>query len=139
MDVLIVEPLEPEVVQWLGARHGVAYLPPLARDPRGFRQALFDVRALIIPPSVALDAATVQAAPLLRSVGRLSAGAENIDLEACARAGVEVVRPATASAQAEAEFAVGALLQLLRRVPVVNAEGLLVGRELGGATVGLSA
>ena len=70
-------------------------------------------------------------------MGRLSAGAENIDFEACARAGVEVVRPSDATAQAEAEFMIGALLQMLRRVPVVNPEGLLVGRELGSATVGL--
>jgi phosphoglycerate dehydrogenase-like enzyme len=74
---------------------------------------------------------------MLRVVGRLSVGAENIDIEACARAGVEVVRPAAASAVAEAEFAVGALLQLLRRVPILSPEGLLVGRELGGSTVGL--
>lgn len=32
---------------------------------------------------------------------------------------------------------IGALLQMFRRVPVLSAEGLLVGRELGGATVGL--
>jgi D-3-phosphoglycerate dehydrogenase len=32
---------------------------------------------------------------------------------------------------------IGALLQMLRRVPMVNGEGLLVGRELGGATVGV--
>ena len=32
---------------------------------------------------------------------------------------------------------IGALLSMLRRVPVVGADGLLVGRELGGATVGL--
>ena len=76
-------------------------------------------------------------APVLRAVGRLSSGAENIDLDACARAGVEVVRPINASAAAEAEFMIGALLQMLRRVPVLSAEGLLVGRELGGATVGL--
>jgi phosphoglycerate dehydrogenase-like enzyme len=74
---------------------------------------------------------------MLRAVGRLSAGAENIDVDACARAGVEVVRPSNATAAAEAEFVIGALLQMLRRVPVVNAEGLLVGRELGGSTVGL--
>ena len=48
----------------------------------------------------------------------VSAGAENIDLDACARAGVEVVRSLTASARAEAEFMIGALLSLLRRVPV---------------------
>jgi D-3-phosphoglycerate dehydrogenase len=137
MDVLIVEPLEPEVMQWLVDRHAVRYAPELARDPRAFRQALFNVRALVIPPSVALDAQAMHYAPVLRAVGRVSSGAENIDLDACARAGVEVVRSVTATAAAEAEFMVGALLAMLRRVPVVNAEGLLVGRELGGATVGL--
>lgn len=137
MDVLIVEPLEPEVMQWLGERHAVRYAPELAHDPRALRQSLFNVRALIIPPSVALDAQVLHFAPVLRAVGRLSSGAENIDLDACGRAGVEVVRSVTASAVAEAEFMVGALLAMLRRVPVVNAEGLLVGRELGGSTIGL--
>jgi D-3-phosphoglycerate dehydrogenase / 2-oxoglutarate reductase len=137
MDVLVVEPLEPEVMTWLGERHTVRYAPELARDARALRLSLHDVRALIIPPSVAVDAQTLQAAPMLKALGRLSAGAENIDLDACARAGVEVVRSSTASAVAEAEFMIGAMLQMLRRVPVLNAEGLLVGRELGGATVGL--
>ena len=135
--VLIVEPLDPEVMQWLVARHPVRYAPDLARDLTALRQALPNVRALIIPPTVALDAATLAQAPLLKAVGRLSAGAENIDFEACARAGAEVVRPGDATALAEAEFMLGALLQMLRRVPVVNAEGLLVGRELTGSTVGL--
>ena len=137
MVVLIVEPLDPEVMQWLVARHAVRYAPDLARDPRALRLSLRNVQALIIPPTVALDADALARAPLLKAVGRLSAGAENIDFEACARAGVEVVRPSDATAQAEAEFMIGALLQMLRRVPVVNAEGLLVGRELGSATVGL--
>jgi phosphoglycerate dehydrogenase-like enzyme len=137
MDVLIVEPLEPEVMRWLVERHAVRYAPELAREPRAFRQALFNVRALVLPPSVALDAQALHYAPVLRAVGRVSSGAENIDLDACARAGVEVVRSVTASAVAEAEFMIGALLAMLRRVPVVNAEGLLVGRELGGATIGL--
>ena len=100
-------------------------------------QALFNVRALIAPPSVALDAQALHFAPVLRAVGRLSAGAENLDVEAFARAGVEIVRPGTASAGAEAEFAIGAMLQLLRRVPVRSTDGMLVGRELAGATVGL--
>ncbi len=137
MDVLVVEPLEPEVMQWLGERHAVRYAPGLARDPRALRQSLFNVRSLVIPPSVALDSQTLHFAPVLKAVGRLSAGAENIDLDACARAGVEVVRSSTASALAEAEFMIGGLLAMLRRVPVLNAEGLLVGRELSGATVGL--
>ncbi len=137
MDVLIVEPLDPEVLDWLSARHAVRYAPELAPDPRAFRKAMWQARAVLIPPSVPLDNEALLQAPLLRAIGRLSAGAENIDLEACSRAGIEVVRPMTASATAEAEFVIGSLLQMLRRVPIVNAEGLLVGRELGDATLGI--
>lgn len=137
MDILIVEPLDPEVLDWLAQRHRVRYAPELADQPLRLRQALYAVQAAILPPSAPLDAATIQSTPMLRAVGRLSAGAENIDLEACIRAGVEVVRPQDASATAEAEFVIGALLQLLRRVPVLSNEGLLVGRELGACTVGL--
>ncbi|MBN8509786.1 MAG: phosphoglycerate dehydrogenase [Burkholderiales bacterium] len=137
MDVLIVEPLDPEVQQWLAARHPTRLAPELERDPRALRQALANVRALIAPPSVALDAQVLQGAPLLRAVGRISGGSELLDAEALARAGVEVVRAGAESAPAEAEFAVGAMLQLLRRVPVRADDGALVGRELGGCTVGL--
>ena len=74
MDVLIVEPLEPEVMQWLGERHAVRYAPELARDPRGLRQSLFNVRALIIPPSVALDSQVLHYAPVLICLVVLSFG-----------------------------------------------------------------
>jgi D-3-phosphoglycerate dehydrogenase / 2-oxoglutarate reductase len=137
MDVLIVEPMDPEALDWLAQRHEVLFAPELAEDSLRLRMMVASSRAVILPPSVPLDAFTIQSSPELRAVGRLSAGAENIDIEACLRAGIEVVRPQDASATAEAEFVVGALLQLLRRVPVVNAEGLLVGRELGEGTVGL--
>jgi phosphoglycerate dehydrogenase-like enzyme len=134
---LIIEPLDPEVMQWLVARHAVRYAPDLARDPRALRMALPGVQALVAPANVTLDAHVLAQAPSLRAVGRLSAGVENIDFEACAKAGVEVVRPEDATAQAEAEFMIGALLQMLRRVPVVNGEGMLVGRELAGSCVGV--
>lgn len=137
MDLLIAEPIEPEVIGWLETRHSVRYAPHLARDPRAFRQGLYDVRALIIPPALALDALTLQQAPMLRAVGRVCAGAENIDRDACARAGVEVVRSLTATAQAEAEFMIHAMLSLLRRFPVIGADGNLAGRELSGSTVGV--
>ena len=137
MDLLIIEPLEAEVMEWLEARYAVRYAPELANDPRAFRQALYNVRAMIVPPPVTLDAQALHYAPVLRAVGRVSAGAENIDIDACARARVEVVRGLTATAQAEAEFMIGALLSLLRRVPVTGSDGMLVGRELGSATVGL--
>jgi len=137
MDLLIVDTLEAEVMQWLSERHRTVHAPELAFDPRAFRQALYNVSAMIVPSTVTLDAQALHNAPVLQAVGRISAGAENIDLEACARADVEVVRSFTATAEAEAEFMIGALLSLLRRVPVAGPDGTLVGRELGSATVGL--
>ena len=137
MDLLIAESLEPEVIAWLETRHSVRYAPQLAVDPRSFRQGLYDVRGLIVPAALAVDTQLLQHAPVLRAVGRVSAGAENIDLEACTRAGVEVVRCLTASAPAEAEFMLQALLSLLRRFPVVGPGGKLAGRELSACTVGL--
>jgi len=137
MDLLIVDTLEAEVMQWLRARHRVTHAPELSHDPRAFRKSLYNVRAAIVAPTVTIDNQALHHAPNLQAVGRVSAGAENIDLEACARADVEVVRSPTATAHAEAEFMMGALLSMLRRVPVPTPDGIPMGRELGGATVGL--
>ena len=137
MGLLIVEPLEADVVQWLAERHAVQYAPELAADPQALRAALLQVQALVLPPHVPLEQTLLRHAPRLRVVARMSAGPENIDIEACRAARVEVVRSLTATASAEAEFVIGALLALLRRVPVLSSDGMLVGRELGCATVGL--
>lgn len=135
MDLLIVEPLENEVLQWLQARHRVRLAPELARDPRAFRQTLFNVRSAILPASLRVDAESLSFAPLLRAVGRIDPGLENIDLEACARSGIEIVRGAAATAPAEAEFMIGALITMLR--PGAGGGRVTAGRELASATVGL--
>lgn len=137
MDVLVVDTLEPEVLNWLAARHSLRVEPELARDPGAFRKALAQARSAIIPASVAVTGSALKESGALRAIGRLTPSSENIDMAACAAAGVEVVRPGGAGVTAEAEFAVGALLQMLRRVPVISPEGLLVGRELGSSTVGI--
>ena len=102
MDLLIIDTLDAEVVHWLESRHSVRYAPELALDAREFRAALYNVRALILPASVSFGPPVLPFAPMLRAVGRINGGAENIDADACARAGIEVVRSATATAQAEA-------------------------------------
>lgn len=135
MDLLIVEPLEAEVLQWLDARHELFYAPRLATERDALHEALADVRAAFLPPRVAVTAATLAQAPRLRAIGRVVGGPENIDLGACTRAGIEIVRSQDATAPAEAEFMLGALLALLRPSP--EDHGRVAGRELGGATVGL--
>ncbi len=135
MDLLIVEPMETEVLRWLQERHSMRYAPELARDPRTFRRHLFNVRAAVLPPQLRVDAEMLSFAPLLRAVGRVNPGLENIDVEACKRSSVELVRGIGATAPAEAEFVIGALIALLR--PGALGGRLGAGRELASATVGL--
>jgi len=135
MDLLIAEPLEAEVLEWLDARHELFYAPRLAHDRQVFMDAWTQARAALLPPSVAVDQKMIAAAPRLRAIGRIVGGPENIDLTACARNGIEVVRCVEAAAPAEAEFMLGALLTLLRPSPAEM--GRVAGRELGTCTVGL--
>jgi D-3-phosphoglycerate dehydrogenase / 2-oxoglutarate reductase len=135
MDLLIAEPLEAEVLQWLDARHELFYAPRLARERRAFQESLASTRAVLIPPQIAIDSHMLEGAPNLQAIGRIVAGPENIDLSACARVGIEVVRSSDAAAPAEAEFMLGALLALLRPSP--EDADRVAGRELGSCTVGL--
>ena len=135
MDLLIVEPLEAEVLQWLDARHELFYAPHLSRDYQAFQETLLKARAVLLPPQVGVDARLIEQAWRLRAIGRIVGGHEQIDLTACSRAGIEVVRCTEAPAPAEAEFMLGALLGLLRPSP--GDAGRVAGRELGACTVGL--
>jgi D-3-phosphoglycerate dehydrogenase / 2-oxoglutarate reductase len=135
MDLLVVEPLEAEVLQWLDARHDLFYAPDLPQDRAALNEAMAEARAVLLPPRVAVNGNTLARSPRLRVIGRVVGGPENIDVDACNRAGVEIVRSNDATAPAEAEFMLGALLALLRPSP--DANGRAAGRELGACTVGL--
>ncbi|EGJ10510.1 MULTISPECIES: NAD(P)-dependent oxidoreductase [Rubrivivax] len=137
MEVLIVEPLEQRALDWLGKRRAVHLDPSLASDPRRFEALLARARAVVVPPTMAMDARLLLSAPGLRAVGRLEGGPGTIDLITCESAGIAVVQPAGAGSVAEAEFATAAMLQLLRRVPVHEGHGVFVGRELSSSTVGI--
>jgi phosphoglycerate dehydrogenase-like enzyme len=118
-------------------RHGIRHAPELAQAPREFRRSLYNVRAAIVPASVTIDAETLGFAPVLRAIGRISPGPRP-GRRGRVRAAPDRGRAQlTAGARAEAEFVIGAVLSLLRRVPVRNADGSVAGRELGGATIGL--
>jgi D-3-phosphoglycerate dehydrogenase len=135
MDLLVAEPLEAEVLQWLQARHDVFYAPRLTEDRRVFADMLAQARTAVLPTPIAVNARVLARAPSLRAVGRVAGGPDNIDLDACHRAGVEVLRSPDAAAPAEAEFMLGALMTLLRPNPGPPVR--VIGRELAHCTVGL--
>jgi D-3-phosphoglycerate dehydrogenase len=137
LTVLILEALDAEVVQWLADRHDARFAPELVSQGGRLRVAIAGARALVAPPELRIDEDLLDAADSLRVIARVSGGAENIDFGACAARDIQLVRSQAATAPAEAEFAIGGLIAMLRRVPVAAGDGSLVGRELGCCTVGL--
>ena len=132
--LLIVEPLEPEVMQWL-QRATRSLRAELALEPRAAPPALHNVRAIIVPPSAPSTPRRCTCAGAARHRGQRRRREHR---PGCLRArGVEVVRARPPGAQAEAEFVIGALLSCCAACRWSAATALLVGRELGAATVGL--
>lgn len=130
MDILILDAFDAEVARWLGERHVVHHAAALMADAEGLRAAMRRARAVVAPTSLRVDGSLLAGAPRLRALARVgSQPPAAIDLDACERAGVEVVRHGGAQASAHAEFVIGALLQQWRRGAAQ--------RELGGATIGL--
>lgn len=124
----------------------VAYDPDLYADRPALFAELSGAAAVLIRNRTVIDDELLAAAPRLRVVGRLGVGLDNIDVDGCAEAGVEVIPAPGGNAIAVAEYVMGALLTLARPVfdeteSMVRGEwprqGHAFGRELRGMTIGL--
>ncbi len=108
-------------------------------------EAVADYDVIVVKSVTEVDEVLLAAAPNLRVVARAGTGTENIDLEAAARRGVEVLTVPTGNTDSAAEFTVAQILGLCRRLgEAQRAVGagdyrrhLLEGRELAALTVGL--
>jgi len=143
--VVITEFMDEAAVEQLRAHYDTVYDPDLWEDRSRLEAMAAEARALVVRNKTTVDAGLVALAPALEVVGRLGVGLDNIDVAACAGAGVEV-QPATgANANAVAEYVVGAALMLVRGAFGATADVAagswprtdLVGREIAGRVLGL--
>lgn len=104
-----------------------------------------EIHGLIIRSRFPLTAENLEQLPLLRFLGRVGAGMENIDIEAAEKRGITVVNAPEGNRDAVGEHALGMLLNLLNNIRRADAEvrnGLWRreanrGTELAGKTVGI--
>ncbi len=125
----------------------VRYDPRLVDEPDALRAALADCRGLVVRNRTQVRPALLEAAPVLRVVGRLGVGLENIDLAACRARGIPVLPATGTNDETVAEFVMAALLVLLRAgVFHVSADvlagawprtKLIGGRDAKGLSLGL--
>jgi len=146
MRIIISEFMDDAAVAALAERFSVLYDKDLVDRPQDLSAVLLDARALIVRNRTQVDEDLLAAAPMLKVVGRLGVGLDNIDTTACVARGIEVIPATGANALAVAEYVIGTAMLLLRgtyqstaavgdgkwpRGPLSN------GREIAGKVLGV--
>ncbi len=146
MRIVISEFMDETAVATLAARFDVLYDRDLVDRPDELQVALADADALIVRNRTSVDAPLLASAPQLRVVGRLGVGLDNIDVDACAARGIDVIPATGANALAVAEYVIATTLVLLRGSYHATADvagghwprgTLSQGREAAGKTLGI--
>ena len=146
MPRIIITEWMPAAIERLRAAGEVIYEPSLWRARAQLCSLLADCHALIVRNQTMVDAALLAYAPSLKVVGRLGAGLDNLDLPALRARGIVVVTGGQANAIAVAEYTIGAMIALARRLLAADRStrsgdwervAFGAGIELYGKTLGL--
>ncbi len=143
MDILLLDALATEAVQWLEGRHRVACRPELALDVAALRKAAYKTRAIVFPRQTVVTRQLLDFLPRLKAIARLHDGdsAENTDVTTCKERRIRLIGAGNANVRSSAEYLLGGLMMLYRRSMVSALVGgkavFAEGRELHGSTVGL--
>jgi lactate dehydrogenase-like 2-hydroxyacid dehydrogenase len=149
MRVFVTRELPGDAVERLEAEHETEVwpdrLPPSREELMARAPELDGVLSLLTDP---IDAEFMDAAPKLRAISNCAVGVDNIDLEAAAERGIPVGNTPGVLTDTTADLAVALILGVGRRLVEGDAfvrrgewktwePGLLLGRDLHGATVGI--
>ena len=144
-EILITENLCGPAVDALARRFEVAFDPDLWRQPQALREALVDVRALLIRNQTRITADLLSHAKRLQVIGRAGVGLDNVDVRACTAAAVQVASTPEQNAISVAELAIGLMISLARFLPAADTDTRsggwnrqrFTGTELYGKTLGV--
>jgi len=144
--IVISEFMDGPAVASLAARFEVDYRPKLVDDAAALAAALPAADGWIVRNRTQVRGALLAAAGRVRVIGRLGVGLDNIDVDACAARGIEVIPATGANAESVAEYVVTAALVLLRGAWLATGEvaagrwpraALSQGREAHGKVMGV--
>lgn len=146
MRIIISEFMDEQALAEFGRAAEVVYDPGLVEDRRGLRLAIAEADGLIVRNRTRVDADLLSHAPMLKAVGRLGVGLDNIDLEACRARGIAVLPATGANTVSVAEYVICAAMSLVRgayqsSASVIAGEWprakLGRGGEIAGRSIGL--
>jgi D-3-phosphoglycerate dehydrogenase len=122
MHVLVCDPISPRGIEFFKARpeFRVTVLPK--RLPENELIPLMaDVEAMVVRSETKVTRALMEAAPLLKVVGRAGVGIDNVDVEAATQRGVVVMNTPGGNTISTAEQAFTLMMALSRKTPQAHA------------------
>jgi (S)-sulfolactate dehydrogenase len=144
--IFISEFISSQALETLKSRHRVIYEPDAYQVPKLMVDPLTHADAWIVRNLTQVNAELLQGAKLLKVIGRLGVGLENIDLSTCAQNNIKVIPATGANAHSVAEYVLGTSMALMRSYANATHETLLGAwprskyskcHELFGKTIGL--
>lgn len=113
---LVIDPMHDSLFEMMSEiGWDVDYRPEIKRDE--IRKIHQDYDGLIVRSKTIIDRDLLGDAPSLKVIGRAGAGLDNLELDFLAAHGIQVVHASEGNRDAVGEFAVGALLGLMRHIP----------------------
>lgn len=118
---LVIDPMHDSLFSMLQEIGWEAtYVPDITRDE--IRKCHTGYDGLIVRSKTPIDRDLLGENPTLRFVGRAGAGLDNLDLEFLSGKGIHVLHASEGNRDAVGEYAVGALLSLMRNIPRADRE-----------------
>jgi len=144
--IVICEFMDENAVARLAEAHETLYDEGLVDRPAELHARIATADALIVRNRTQVNVALLDCAPMLKVIGRLGVGLDNIDVDACAARSIDVIPATGANAVAVAEYVICTAMMLLRGAYTSSsavAAGewpraiLSRGMELSGKTLGI--
>ena len=146
MKILVCDPVSPKGIALLQQRpeFEVVVLPKRLTEAE-LLPVVKDVVAMVVRSETKVTSKVIEAAPLLRVVGRAGVGVDNVDVEAATQRGVVVMNTPGGNTISTAELSFAMILSLARKVPQAYASMAagkwdrkqFQGAELSGKTLGV--
>jgi len=143
---VVLEPIHPDGIKILKQHCEVIQLRPDSTE-KDLLKVSKKADAFVTRGFVKISRKVLEKAENLRVIGVHGVGVDHIDVDFAKKRGVQIVQTPTALTDAVAEFTIGLMLSLLRKIPMAdeavrNAEwnkkySNLVGVDLKGKTVGI--
>jgi D-3-phosphoglycerate dehydrogenase len=122
MKIIVCDPVSPKGIALLQQRSEFNVVVLKQRLPEAELIPLVsDAVALVVRSETKVTRKVIEAAPLLRVVGRAGVGVDNVDVEAATQRGVVVMNTPSGNTISTAELTFSMLMALARNIPQANA------------------